>query len=158
MSRALLTLARLRRLQADQARRDLSEAVAHEQAAETTAAQARAQRQREAEAARMSLAEGPAGPLAGAFATWLPASTRQIQASDQELALSRQARAEAAAGLVHRRAALEAVEQLLQAEQEVTRRRADQRAQHRLDELARRSGIPATASPPSGAAAARPRH
>ncbi len=158
MSRALLTLARLRRLQADQARRDLGEAVAHELAAETTAAQARTQREREAEAARVSLAEGPAGPLAGAFATWLPASTRRILASDQEVVQSRHARAEAAGSLVHRRAALEAVEQLLQAEQDVRRRQADQRAQHALDELARRPGSAATASPPSDAAAARPMH
>ena len=52
MNRALATLARLRRLEADQARRDLGDAVARETEAENAAARARAHLLREAEAAR----------------------------------------------------------------------------------------------------------
>ncbi|HTZ71673.1 MAG TPA: hypothetical protein VMB71_13540, partial [Acetobacteraceae bacterium] len=70
MADALATLARLRRLATDAARRQLAAAVAAERAAADRLNAARAAVTAEARAAPTDAAH----PLAGSFALWLPAS------------------------------------------------------------------------------------
>ncbi len=138
MADALATLARLRRMEADQARRALGMAIGQERQAVQAAANARADRQREA-----LLAARAADPLAGAYAAWLPASVRTIAQADAAVSRSAADRDLAAASLAGCKAALEAVETLIDERNHTRRRHASRRAQSRLDEMGHRLG-PAT--------------
>ena len=133
MADALATLARLRRLTADYARRELAAALAEERDAAALEAAALDSLRREAEAAVVDAAH----PLAGRFSEWLPAGQAALlgAVSVKHAAL---ARVGAARGLLgEARAAERAVTQLREAQGDrarVAERRAEQ---VRLDDLVR---------------------
>ncbi len=134
MADALDTLARLRRLEADQARRALGEAIAEEGRARAAAADALAARARETALAGSDAAD----PLARAFAAWLPASARAIETA-QDACRRRAEATQAARGLLAtHKAALEAVEKLAAERDQARRREQARRAQLRLDEVGHR--------------------
>jgi hypothetical protein len=119
MADALAKLARLRRLEAEAAKRDLAVAIAAERAAQRATVQAQAAVALEA---RVAL---PAAP--GAFAAWLPAAAQaiaQCKSAETKAALDRNA---ARLALGQRLAAQKAVDTVL----------ADRTAEQRL-EAARR--------------------
>jgi flagellar export protein FliJ len=132
MSKALDTLGRLRKLEAEQAKRDLAAAIAAELAA------SRALMQAQAVVARESRVVNAAAP--GAFAAWLPAASAAIarcKAAETQAAAERDA---ARAALAERRAALKATETLLDARAAQARREAERRAIRVLDDIARSDG------------------
>ncbi len=136
MARALDTLLRLRKLEADQARRALGEAAARETAARHAADQARAARTLE-----QAAAAGDASDLvARAFADWLPASARMIEAADADCEREELAATAARTALAGRKAAFEAVESVVAERDVAARRRLARRAQLVLDELGQRLG------------------
>ncbi len=136
MAEALDTLARIRKLEADQARRVLGQAVTRENHAREVADAAQAAKGQEAALAVSDAAH----PLAYAYAAWLPACLETIGAA--EAAFDQHASAAAAARqmLTGRKAALEAVELLVAERNLVRRRKLARHAQSRLDELGHRLG------------------
>jgi flagellar export protein FliJ len=129
MSKSLDTLGRLRKLEAEQAKRDLATAFAAEIAA------SRALRQAQAVVAREARVVNPVVP--GAFAAWLPAASAAIarcKAAETQAAKEREA---ARAALAGRRSALKATETLLENRAEQERLEADRRATRVLDDIAR---------------------
>jgi flagellar biosynthesis chaperone FliJ len=129
MSRLLDILARLRRFEAEQAKRDLAGAIAAETAAKRAMTQAQALVAREARVAN------PAAP--GAFAAWLPAASARIaacKAAETEAATARDA---ARAALAGRRAALKATDTLVEARAQQAKLEAERRAARSMDDVAR---------------------
>jgi hypothetical protein len=119
MADALAKLARLRRLEAEAAKRDLAAATAAERAAQRALVQAQAAVALEA---RIPL---PAAP--GAFAAWLPAAAQAIA----------QCKSAETQATVHRNAARLALAQRLAAQKAVDTVLADRTAEQRI-EVARR--------------------
>ena len=136
MTRALDTLARLRRLETEQARRALGLATAQETQAATILGQAQSAPNREAR----STPSDPADPLARAFAAWLPAAASAIADARAACAERQAERDRAQAALAGARASLEAVETLIGERDRLARRLFARRAQLRLDELGHRLG------------------
>jgi flagellar biosynthesis chaperone FliJ len=129
MSRVLNTLARLRKLEAEQAKRDLAAAIAAEIAATRALTQAQASVAREA---RVVNAAAP-----GAFAAWLPAGSAAIArcvAAKTEAGGDREG---ARQNLAVRRSALKAAETLVEARSREARLEAERRAIRVLDDIAR---------------------
>ncbi len=129
MSRTLDTLARLRKLEAEQAKRDLAGAIAAEIVA------GRALTQAQALVAREARVVNPAAP--GAFAAWLPEATATIahcKSTETQAAAMREAARTALSG---RLSALKATETLLEARAQHDRREADRRATRVLDDFSR---------------------
>jgi len=137
MNPTLHTLLRLRRFEADAARRALAEAIAAEAAADVRLEKARAALHEEAK----STDEDTLLALQN-FAAWLPRGTADIQAASHALAVAARASAAARAALADRRAALEAVEKRIEAASRTERQDAARREAHALDEIFRatRSG------------------
>jgi flagellar biosynthesis chaperone FliJ len=137
MNRTLHTLLRLRRFEADAARRALAEALAAEAAAEAGRDQAAAALCEEAK-------NTDADTLLALqnFAAWLPRGTADRQAANHALAVAAKASAAARAALAERRAALEAVEKRIEAQARADQQEAARREAHALDEAFRaiRSG------------------
>ncbi len=129
MAKALDTLARLRRLETEQAKRDLAGAVAAEIAA------ARALTQAQAMVAREIRVVNPAAP--GAFAAWLPSGLAEIERCQTTERQAGAAREAARAALAGRRAALKATDTLLEARAQQERLEAERRAIKTLDDLVR---------------------
>lgn len=123
MAELLNRLKRLRRLEAEQAKRDLAAAVTAETAARRALTQAQAAVAKEAHAA--------VAALPGAFAAWLPAAAEGIaQRHEAEMAAGT-AREAARHGLAERQAALKAVEMVLEAraaQDRLDARRRDERS------------------------------
>ncbi len=136
MADALDTLARLRRLEADQARRALGEAIAREAQARDRADDARAAQQREATFVGGAAVDG----LAGAYAAWLPAAARAIAAAEAENIRCQADTESAKAALGASKAALEAVDILIAERDRLRRRKLARKTQILLDEMGRRSG------------------
>jgi flagellar biosynthesis chaperone FliJ len=134
MADALLTLARLRRLEADEARRELGSAMMQERQAQSSLAAALQDRTREAQGASADAAD----PLASAYAAWLPASVRATALAREAVMASETASRTAAAALGERKAALEAVGILVAERNRNRRRKAARLAQLRLDEAGQR--------------------
>ena len=134
MADALDTLARLRKLEADQARRALGEATLRENRARKTADDAHAARGHEAALA----ASDADDPLAAAYAAWLPASIQAVAAAEAACGQHALATNTARQALAAHKAALEAVETLAAERDLVRRRHQARRAQSRLDELGHR--------------------
>ncbi len=129
MSKALDTLSRLRKLEAEEAKRDLGAAIAAEIAAR------RALTQAQAVVAREARVVNPAAP--GAFAAWLPeasAAIAQCKSTETQAAAAREA---ARAALSGRRAALKATDTLIEARAQQARLDAERRAARVLDDVAR---------------------
>lgn len=134
MANALATLARLRRLDADQARAALGDALVVEMQADRRLAGARRDAEHEAEQAPADAAH----PLAGAYAAWLPAAARAIAAAEAARREAEKNSHAAMRALTGRKAALEAVE-TIEAERERARKRIIARkTQSGLDELGHR--------------------
>jgi len=120
MADTLKTLARLRRLEADQAKRDLAASIAQERAASRALLAAQAGLAQEARLA---------GHVPAAFAAWLPgasAAIRQCHANERQAAAAREAARE---NLATRRAALKATETLLEQRQTAARLDTERRAE-----------------------------
>lgn len=133
----LEALIRLRRLAADQARRDLADCLRNEAAAAQTIASIEAAVERETDAAT-SLAAGDAE--VEAFAAWLrrmrPRQHAAHVAEDQAEAETAQARIVLGAA----RAAVQAAEDMLDEHKTVLRAAAERHEQHDLDEVGQRGG------------------
>jgi flagellar biosynthesis chaperone FliJ len=129
MPKSLDTLGRLRKLEAEQAKRDLAGAVAAEIAA------GRALMQAQAVVAREARVVNPAVP--GAFAAWLPAASAAIarcKAAETQAVAEREL---ARAALAGRRSALKATATLLENRAQQERVDAERRATRVLDDIAR---------------------
>jgi hypothetical protein len=129
---SLPTLARLRRLETELAKRELAEAMreeAHAQAALEAVQAAMAREQAGAPA-------DPADPLAGAFAAWLPVARRELARDTAALEARARARAACSAAALARQNACRAVDSLIAAEAAASRLRRERRAQLALDDLA----------------------
>jgi flagellar export protein FliJ len=136
MKRHLANLLRLRRFEADTARRALAEALAAE--ADAQARLARAQEALAAEAGQAgSLRDRDALVSLRNFAAWLPRGAAARQAAARAVAVAAQAAAAARAALAERRAALEAVEKLVEAAAREDRQHAARREAHALDDIFR---------------------
>jgi len=125
MADALAKLARLRRLEAEAAKRDLAAATAVERAAQRATVQAQAAVALEA---RVPL---PAAP--GAFAAWLPAAAQAIagcKSAETKAALDRNA---ARLALAQRLAAQKAVDTVLADRTAAERREAARRLERSRD-------------------------
>ena len=127
MSKALDTLARLRKLETEQAKRDLAAAIAAETAA------ARALLQAQAVVAREARIVNPALP--GAFAAWLPAASAAIARCKATETQAAAAREEARAALARHRSALKATQTLLDARHVQEKLTAERRATRVLDDI-----------------------
>ncbi len=131
MADTLRTLARIRRLHADLARRDLGHAVQAE-----IAAQNALQVATEAPAREIALlATGNTGPETAAFAAWLPQAQHAIERRTAEAQAASRARDATAQALATCKAALEAVETLQAQHASAARKVAQRKAQSGLDEL-----------------------
>ncbi len=130
MSKALDTVARLRKMEAEQAKRDLAAAVAAEMAA------ARALTQAQAVVAREARVVNPSAP--GAFAAWLPEASATIKRCVTAKTQAGMARESARAALAGRRSALKAAETLVEERTQREKLVADRRATRVLDDMARR--------------------
>ena len=135
----LRALLRLRRMAADEARRDLAERLRIESDAAAVVAEIEAAIQRENEFAT-SLASGDAD--VETFVAWL----RRMQPRQQA---ARAAEEEAAAATLHARvvlaaarAAVKAAEEMLEQRMAAERAKAERKAQAELDEIAQRRGKP----------------
>ncbi len=127
MTDALATLARLRRLEAEQAKRDLAQAIAQARAAQRALGRTEAQVAQEARV--------PSGDAPGAFAAWLPVAMEAVKQGRANLAQADRAGAEARAALAARQAALKAAETVLEAQAALARRsRARRDEAHREDD------------------------
>lgn len=131
MADTLHTLARIRRLNADLARRDLGHAVQAEIAAQNALQVATEAPAREA----ALLAARDPGLDRAAFAAWLPAARQAILRRTSEAQAASQARDATAQELSRCKAALEAVETLLGQHASAARKTAQRKAQSGLDEL-----------------------
>jgi hypothetical protein len=118
MADALLTIARLRRLEVNEARRDLAACLAGEAEAATALRSAEAEL---AEEARVACA------LPGAFGAWAPSGLQAIRRCRDALARAGALRAAAALHLAARKAALKAVETRLEARRTEARRQEARR-------------------------------
>ncbi len=130
MADVLGTLARLRRMEAEQAKRDLAAAIAAEAAARRTLTQAQAQVAMEA---RVSNASAP-----GAFAAWLPTAAAIISrchAAEQQAGAAREAARE---NLAASRAALKAAETLVDARATERRQQALRREEKARDDITKK--------------------
>ena len=125
----LATLARLRSLQATQARRDLAEALRAQAEVEAALNAAWQARQTEAQAA----CTDPGSQHA--FAGWLPRSDADLARLVNAAAKSGQEQQSALAGLAACKGALEAVETLQRERAAEARKAGGRRLQLRLDEL-----------------------
>jgi len=137
MKTALHTLLRLRRFEADAARRALAEALAAEAEAES--------RRDRAEAALYEEARNTDEDTLLAlqnFAAWLPRGTADRQAANHALAVAARTSSAARAALAERRAAMEAVEKHVEAQARAERQAEARREAHALDDAVRgtRSG------------------
>jgi len=137
MNRTLQTLLRLRRFEADAARRALAEAIAAEAAADARREQAEAALYQEAKSTDTDTLLALQN-----FAAWLPRGRADRQAANHALVVAAQASAAARAALAERRAAVEAVEKRVEAQLRTERQDASRREAHALDEVFRatRSG------------------
>jgi hypothetical protein len=125
MADALAKLARLRRLEAEAAKRDLAAATAAERAAERKLVQAQAVVAKEA---RVTL---PATP--GAFAAWLPAAAQaiaQCKSAETQATLNRNA---ARLALAQRLAAQKATDTVLADRKAAARVEEDRRQERSRD-------------------------
>jgi hypothetical protein len=125
MADALAKLARLRRLEAEAAKRDLAAATAAERAAERKLVQAQAVVAKEA---RVTL---PATP--GAFAAWLPAAAQaiaQCKSAETQATLNRNA---ARLALAQRLAAQKATDTILADRKAAARVEEDRRQERSRD-------------------------
>jgi flagellar biosynthesis chaperone FliJ len=127
---ALATLLRLRRLAADQARRDLAVSLAAEQRAAQASADAAADIERQADAAP----RGADHPLAGAFSAWLPAGRETARAASHALNAATDAVSTCRDTLAHARAAERAVEHIQQDRKTAARVVAQRKQQAALDD------------------------
>jgi len=125
MADTLAKLARLRRLEAEAAKRDLAAAAGHERQAQRALIQAQAS---VAVEARVSV---PAAP--GAFAAWLPAAAQAIARCKAAEAEAARARALAREVLAQRLAAQKAVDTVLAARTEQERVEANRREERSRD-------------------------
>jgi flagellar biosynthesis chaperone FliJ len=121
----LATLARLRRLAVSEAKRDLAQALAAEDAALTRAAAAEAALTGEAETAEP-----------GAYAAWLPRGIAEARAEAAKAEAALRATERQRLSLAEARAAERAVEMLAAKREAEAARVADRRAQALLDEAA----------------------
>jgi flagellar biosynthesis chaperone FliJ len=127
----LHTLARIRRLHADLARRDLGQAVQVE-----IMAQNALQAAVEAPAREIALlATGHRGTETAAFAAWLPLAQSAIVRRTADAQAASQARDATAQALASAKSALEAVETLQAQHARAARKVAQRKAQSGLDEL-----------------------
>ncbi len=129
MTKVLDTLGRLRKLEAEQAKRDLARAIAAEIAA------GRALTQAQMVVAREARVLNPAAP--GAFAAWLPEASATIARCKTAETQAAGAREAARAALSGRRSALKATETLLEARAQQALLEAERRATRVLDDVAR---------------------
>jgi flagellar export protein FliJ len=131
MADALATLRRLRRMNADQARRDLAASLAASSEANQRAQVARAALQSEARAAAVDAGH----PLAGSYAAWLPAGQMAVRET-VTAERTAQLRAEASrAALAEARAAERAVETVQDAQAVARQAAALKREQAELDDF-----------------------
>lgn len=107
MADALRVLARLRRMEAELAKRNLAAAVAGETSARRVLAQA--------EAVAADEARVPTEAMPGAFAVWLPTATAQIMRARAVLIETSRARETARQTLADQRAAVKATETVVEA-------------------------------------------
>jgi flagellar biosynthesis chaperone FliJ len=127
----LHTLARIRRLHADLARRDLGQAVQAE-----IMAQNALQAAVEAPAREIALlATGQRGIETASFAAWLPLAQSAIVRRTADSQAASQARDATAQALASAKSALEAVETLQAQHARAARKVAQRKAQSGLDEL-----------------------
>ena len=124
----LATLARLRRLESDEARRVLGEAVARLVAAEARAVSA---------AAALGAEGRPGGE--GDYGRWLARGLAERDRAARTAGFAAESTELARQGLAARRAAERALDQLCETRVEATRRKALRRSQALLDEAAARS-------------------
>jgi flagellar export protein FliJ len=132
MNRSLHTLLRLRRFEADAARRALAEAIAAQQQAEARRDQAEAALREEAKSTDADTLLALRN-----FAAWLPRGAAERQAANHALAVAARASAAARTALAERRAALEAVEKRIEAAARAERQDAARREAHALDDAFR---------------------
>jgi flagellar export protein FliJ len=132
VAKVLDTLARLRKLEAEQAKRELAAAIASEIAA------GRALTQAQAAVAREARVVNPAAP--GAFAAWLPEASATIAHCKTAQTQAVTAREAARAALARRRAALKATDTLLDERAQQERLEAGRRATRLLDDVPRPEG------------------
>lgn len=123
----LAALARLRRLETDEARRVLGEANAHLAKAEIRTVSATAALAEEA---------GPGGE--GDYGRWLGRGLAERDRAARAVGFAAESAGIARQGLAERRAAERAIEQLREARAEEARRKIARRAQAQLDEAATR--------------------
>ncbi len=129
MSKALDTLGRLRKLEAEQAKRTLAGAIAAEIAAGRALTQAQAVVAREARVVNV------AAP--GAFAAWLPAASAAIARCKNAETQAVAERETARSALAGCRSALKATEALLEARARQVMIEEERRATKVLDDIAR---------------------
>lgn len=128
MSRALDTLARLRRLQTDEAKATVDRAIMARDAAEARQTKARTALAREMQA---DAAQG------GSYAAWLPVAFAAIHQTQAQMGEAERARQSAVQVLVGHKAALKAVERIMELRTAAAKKREAARAQVRLDDAAR---------------------
>jgi flagellar biosynthesis chaperone FliJ len=133
MSKALDTLARLRKLETEQAKRDLAAAIAAETAASRALMQAQAVVAREARVVNAA--------LPGAFAAWLPAASATIARCKAAETQAATAREDARAALAGHRSALQATQTLREARDAQEKLQAERWATRGLDDLGSRKDI-----------------
>ncbi len=136
MADTLATLARLRRLQATAARRDVADALRAEAEAEAALHQAR--QAPLDEAGRVNASQDQA--VAAAFARWLPRAAAQIRGQAARLDTAGRTLDAARQTLQAAEGALEAVETLREEREALARRTMLRRAQMLLDEAGLRAG------------------
>jgi flagellar export protein FliJ len=130
------SLLRLRKMAADQARRELAECLRAESEAAAATAAIKAAIARETEAAS-SLAVGDTE--VEAFAAWLRTMRPQQQAAHAAQAAAEAATSEARAVLGAARAAVRAAEAVLEKNSAVAQAEAARKAQNQIDEVASRA-------------------
>lgn len=132
MADALATLARLRRLAADEARRDLAQRLAAETAAEQAlAAQAAALTREQA-----ALASAQPGILAASYPAWREAALARRAAAAQGVSLAASACDQARAKLAAVQSAQRAVDSMMEARHAARRAAYLAHAQRALDDTA----------------------